>query len=161
MSTQNQQFDNTNRGSVFANDRKEKETQPDMTGRINLNGVDHYASLWTREAKSGVTYLSVSLREVRENMEGSPQLNGALFSNDKRGNDKAPDYNGKIDDTNLRLSAWITDINSGERAGQQFLSVAVSQQQAQSAATGTDSAQAPAPQPESDPEPKSGAKLPF
>ena len=30
------QYDNSNRGSIWKNDKKEKETQPDYTGGINI-----------------------------------------------------------------------------------------------------------------------------
>jgi uncharacterized protein (DUF736 family) len=61
MSTQ--QFDNTNRGAIFKNDRKEKDTHPDYRGKINVDGVDKEISLWVKESKAGKTYFSASISE--------------------------------------------------------------------------------------------------
>ena len=38
------EYDNTNSGALFRNDRKEKETQPDLRGKINVDGKDFYIS---------------------------------------------------------------------------------------------------------------------
>ena len=41
---------------------------------------------------------------------------GTLFQNDKQGNDKRPDYTGKINvnGTDYRLSAWIREGQKGK-----------------------------------------------
>lgn len=44
------QYDETNRGSIWKNDRKERETQPDFTGSLNVDGVDYWVSAWRRKA---------------------------------------------------------------------------------------------------------------
>lgn len=48
---------------------------------------------------------------------------GVLFRNDKDGNEKRPDYTGKInvDGEEKRLAAWIKDGKNGK-----FLSISVS-----------------------------------
>ena len=158
-------FDNTNRGSAFINDRKEKETQPDMTGKVNIEGTEYYASLWTRESKKNVTYMSVALREVREDMSGSPQFNGALWKNDKKKEDKHPDFTGKLDEVPFRMAVWVTPIQNGDRAGESFFSFQFTKDEESSdkKATGTDgnaasNGKAPEPTPE---EPAAKPKLPF
>lgn len=50
---------------------------------------------------------------------------GVLFKNDKKGNDKAPDYTGSFTNENnekMDLAAWIRDGKKGK-----FLSVKVSE----------------------------------
>jgi uncharacterized protein (DUF736 family) len=49
-------------------------------------------------------------------------LSGALFKNDKRGNDKAPDYSGDcmVDGREYRLAAWIKESKGGSK----FMSLA-------------------------------------
>jgi uncharacterized protein (DUF736 family) len=53
-------------GSLFPNDRKEKPSQPDYSGRVRINGVVYRLVAWKREAKNGTTYLS-----LRAEVEGS------------------------------------------------------------------------------------------
>lgn len=43
-------YDNTNRGSIWKNDRKEKDTHPDFKGSANVNGVEYWVSAWKRKA---------------------------------------------------------------------------------------------------------------
>ena len=56
-------FDNTNKGVLFRNERKETEKHPDMTGKVNIAGVEHYLSAWTKVGKSG-KFLSLSIGEA-------------------------------------------------------------------------------------------------
>lgn len=46
-------YDNTNTGILARNDRKEKDTHPDFSGSINIDGVEYWLSGWTREGKPG------------------------------------------------------------------------------------------------------------
>lgn len=47
------QYDNINRFTLFKNNRKEKDTHPDLTGTINVHGVEYYLNAWTKEGRSG------------------------------------------------------------------------------------------------------------
>ncbi len=58
-------YDNTNRGVLFDNDRKEQDTHPDMTGTINIDGVDHWFSGWWKEGQRG-EFLSLSIGKPKE-----------------------------------------------------------------------------------------------
>ena len=46
-------YDNTNRGILSRNDRKEEDSHPDFTGQINVAGVDYWLNGWTKERKDG------------------------------------------------------------------------------------------------------------
>ena len=56
------EYDNTNRGVLFRNDRKEKDTHPDFTGSINIEGEDRWLDAWVRESKDGKKFFSISSR---------------------------------------------------------------------------------------------------
>jgi len=56
-------FDNTNRGVLFVNNRKEKDTHPDYTGNINVDGTEKQLSAWKKTSKNGKTLLSISVSE--------------------------------------------------------------------------------------------------
>jgi len=43
-------FDNTNRGSIWKNDKKTTENHPDFTGSINVEGKEFWVSAWKRKA---------------------------------------------------------------------------------------------------------------
>lgn len=54
-------YDNTNRGALFDNERKQNDKHPDMTGKINVDGKEWEISGWWKETKAG-TILSLSVK---------------------------------------------------------------------------------------------------
>lgn len=42
-----------NSGTLFKNDRREKETHPNAKGTALIDGVEYYISAWTKEGKAG------------------------------------------------------------------------------------------------------------
>lgn len=67
------------------------------------------------------------------------ELSGVLFKNDKEGNEKRPDYTGKIqvEGTEYRLAAWI---KTGSQSGVKFLSLKASLPQETAAVGASDEA---------------------
>jgi len=55
------EYDNTNSGALFKNDKKESDRHPDMRGSINFNGQDCWLSAWKKVSKNGQPYLSLSV----------------------------------------------------------------------------------------------------
>lgn len=55
------EYDNTNRGSLFKNDKKESDRHPDYKGNINVNGVDMWLSAWIKTSKAGKQFMSLSV----------------------------------------------------------------------------------------------------
>jgi hypothetical protein len=47
------QYDNTNRGILSKNDRKEKDTHPSHKGSLNVDGVEFWLDAWVQERKDG------------------------------------------------------------------------------------------------------------
>ena len=43
------EFDNTNRGAAWKNDRKTQDTHPDATGSINIEGAEYFLDIWYRK----------------------------------------------------------------------------------------------------------------
>lgn len=42
-------YDNTNRGSIWKNKRKEKAEHPDFTGSLDVDGVAYWVNAWKRK----------------------------------------------------------------------------------------------------------------
>ena len=60
-------YDDTNRGVLFENDRKEKDTHPDMRGQIDIEGRMYWISAWWKEPrKGGPDFLSLSVERQAE-----------------------------------------------------------------------------------------------
>ena len=56
------EYDNTNRGALFRNSRKEKDNHPDHQGSLNVGGVDYWISAWVKTSKAGQKFFSLSVK---------------------------------------------------------------------------------------------------
>jgi hypothetical protein len=61
-------FDNTNRGSIWPNKRKQQDTHPDFTGSINVDGKEYWLNGWRR--KEGASPESPSMTFTVRAKEG-------------------------------------------------------------------------------------------
>ena len=55
------QYDNTDRGVLFKNDRKERDNHPDYTGNINVGGIEYWLSAWIKTGQRG-KFMSLSVK---------------------------------------------------------------------------------------------------
>ena len=44
------EYDNTNRGAIWKNKKKETDSHPDFTGSLNVDGKEYWVSAWKRGA---------------------------------------------------------------------------------------------------------------
>lgn len=57
------EFDNTNTGVLFKNDRKAQPTHADWNGSVNINGEEFWLNAWVKEKKGdGSKFFSLSVR---------------------------------------------------------------------------------------------------
>ena len=80
------QYDNTNSGAIFPAREKKSEKHPDMTGSLNVNGVEYYVSAWTKVSKQGNKFLSLSVKAkeqvAKQNVRQAQQVVANDFEDD-------------------------------------------------------------------------------
>jgi hypothetical protein len=85
------EYDNTNSGAAF----KPFDTQRlILQGKLNIDGNDNKIVLVADQTKAGLQIV-----EVYKKL-------GVMFTNEKKGNEKAPDYSGPLDNTSLKMAGW-------------------------------------------------------
>jgi len=87
------EYDNTNRGAAF---KPFPEQQLILQGKLNVMGEDGQVALIMAESRDGTKRIEVF------------QKIGCLFPNDKKGNEKAPDYSGPLDGLHQdwKIASW-------------------------------------------------------
>jgi uncharacterized protein (DUF736 family) len=63
-------YDNTNSGALFKNDKGGNEQRPDYKGTLNVNGQEYWISAWLKSSKAGQKYMSLSVqpKEARQSV---------------------------------------------------------------------------------------------
>ncbi len=56
-----------NTGSIFKNDKKETDKQPDYKGQALIGGVEYWVAAWMKTGASGVKFMSFSYTPKDEN----------------------------------------------------------------------------------------------
>jgi len=108
-------YDNTNRGQIWGNKEKEKETQPDYKGSINIEGVEYWLSGWKRKPdahpNAPALSLSVTLKESKAE-DIQRQIDGATnpVSGSNRGQATQPTHPVRQDAPPSGHDDWDDDI---------------------------------------------------
>jgi uncharacterized protein (DUF736 family) len=80
------QYDNTNSGAIFPAREKKTEKHPDMTGSLNVDGVEYYVSGWTKVSQKGQKFLSLSVNPkqqvAKQNVKQAQQVVADDFDDD-------------------------------------------------------------------------------
>ena len=66
-------YDNTNKGVLFKNKKKETDNHPDYNGSINVDGIDYWLSAWINKDKDGNSYMSLSKGDAKDKQSGGHQ----------------------------------------------------------------------------------------
>lgn len=90
------EYDNTNSGALFQNDRKEKNSHPDFKGQCTIKTpdgelVEYWVSGWEKNGRRG-PFLSLSFtpKEERKDSEERPvQKQSSLFGKKQSGQQTA------------------------------------------------------------------------
>jgi len=67
------EYDTTNRGSLFKNDRKDDAKFPDYKGSINVDGIDYWLSAWIKVSKDGNKFMSLSVKNKNADASLQPK----------------------------------------------------------------------------------------
>lgn len=67
-----------NSGSLFINDKREKDTHPNMNGSVMIDGKEYWISAWTKERNNGEKWLSLAFKPKEARVGGG----GGYVSND-------------------------------------------------------------------------------
>ncbi|HEY8879193.1 MAG TPA: hypothetical protein VIN03_16615 [Roseateles sp.] len=81
------EYDNTNRGVLFVNDRKQRDSQPDRTGTLNVEGVEYFLDGWLKTSQGGKQFLSVSVKR-KEKQHSAPPAPSSRTHGDRPGGPK-------------------------------------------------------------------------
>ena len=59
-------------GSIFKNEKKEKDTHPNMTGSALIDGIEYWVSAWTKEGKTG-KWMSLAFKPKEKQAAHRPE----------------------------------------------------------------------------------------
>ena len=58
-------YDNTNKGSLFKNDKGDNPKRPDYQGKINIGGIEYKLSAWLQTPKNGGDkYMAIKVSDL-------------------------------------------------------------------------------------------------
>ena len=66
-------YSNENRGALWKNERREKDTHPNLTGQLNVEGREYWVNAWTSKEGGKKPVVSMSIKAKDENRSPRPQ----------------------------------------------------------------------------------------
>ena len=80
------EYDNTNSGAIFVNNKKTADNHPDRNGTLNVEGVEYWISGWLKKSKNGDPFMSLSVKRKEQAAPAARQApasrNGAAFDDE-------------------------------------------------------------------------------
>ncbi len=74
------QYDNTNRGSIWTNEKKATEKHPDFTGSLNVDGKEYWVSAWRGNGENPKAPKLTFSVNAKEPMAAKPAQQAADFN---------------------------------------------------------------------------------
>lgn len=71
-----------NSGALFANDKREKETQPNAKGSAMIDGVEYWVSAWTNTSSKGMKYQSLKFERKDQLFNNTAELQAEALNDD-------------------------------------------------------------------------------
>lgn len=65
------EYDNTNRGVLFKNEKKESDRHADYRGNINIDGKEFWLDAWIKKSKAGKNFMSLSVKPKLAREQGA------------------------------------------------------------------------------------------
>lgn len=75
-------YDNTNRGTLGKNHRREKDSHPEYTGQIDIDGVGYWLSAWVKVGSGNEKFFSLSVRPKEAQRPAAPARSNQSGSRD-------------------------------------------------------------------------------
>jgi len=69
-------YDNTNTGALFKNDKKVSEKHPDYKGTANVDGTEYWVSAWIKTSKSGQSFMSFAYTPKQQEVKPKQDIMG-------------------------------------------------------------------------------------
>lgn len=68
-------YDNTNKGTLGKNKRREKDTHPEYTGQINIDGKDYWLSAWVKQGNNNEKFFSLAVKPKEQQSRDNGNYN--------------------------------------------------------------------------------------
>lgn len=106
----NNKVNNTNRGYLYLNRRKNQDKHPDLTGKIDVDGVEKQVSAWERKDKEGNTYWALTISEPYKGPTNNNSNNNSSSNNNTNTNNNGNGNN--YNNSNPNSSYNNSNVNS-------------------------------------------------